>query len=553
MSRPPDEPFPTKSPRRASGKKINPIIVRGGFPEGSSTPQSYGSPLRRELDDEPGRHSPSPMRRSLAARLEDEVSASSSLPSSSSRRIMPMPDPTSVLSLSGNNFTWHDHEDLDSQDERAGLPRSETPTNNASPLANKRSSSALGFKSSQMSGITRSRSLIMNQGLMETPDRPAVIPDLPKRTATPPASPIVERQRREKEANQFLVEERQRRRDEKYTVDSDTERREREEEKKRAQVREQVQQKLLQEQGTQEPPVPGPAIVHPEPRTPVRPPLPPSAADVARSLSKKGLEVSRWAQGGGGDDQPLAGAAGAASSPAREGMGRMRKSKEDLPRLAEHAAVPRRGGPGTPATPRRSSKPSRPDDDASSRSSDRPPSRESEKPDSATTAQHPNAEAMNTRQTSTNSVASGSTDTTATSGNKVTITYQNSMQDLTAGEEPMRVHWQKDDDCYNCSACGSAFGFFVRKHHCRICGSIFCANCSANTVKLNTYCQPHPHGVPSRVCNPCYKHVASSAGEILPTLTSSAAGSSSSFDGLLDSVQVVLGVKLDKGKQTKRK
>lgn len=38
------------------------------------------------------------------------------------------------------------------------------------------------------------------------------------------------------------------------------------------------------------------------------------------------------------------------------------------------------------------------------------------------------------------------------------------------------VHWENDGDVSNCRICDSAFTFFNRKHHCRICGRVVCAD-----------------------------------------------------------------------------
>ncbi|SCU87398.1 LADA_0E03752g1_1 [Lachancea dasiensis] len=40
------------------------------------------------------------------------------------------------------------------------------------------------------------------------------------------------------------------------------------------------------------------------------------------------------------------------------------------------------------------------------------------------------------------------------------------------------AEWQADDLIQNCLNCQIRFTFLVRKHHCRCCGGIFCANCS---------------------------------------------------------------------------
>ena len=40
----------------------------------------------------------------------------------------------------------------------------------------------------------------------------------------------------------------------------------------------------------------------------------------------------------------------------------------------------------------------------------------------------------------------------------------------------------KDADCKNCYDCGKAFHTFRRRHHCRVCGQIFCWKCCVEVI-----------------------------------------------------------------------
>ncbi|XP_022098309.1 lateral signaling target protein 2 homolog isoform X2 [Acanthaster planci] len=60
--------------------------------------------------------------------------------------------------------------------------------------------------------------------------------------------------------------------------------------------------------------------------------------------------------------------------------------------------------------------------------------------------------------------------------------------------------WVPDDSATECTSCKAVFTMLRRKHHCRNCGKIFCARCSANSVPLPRYGQLSP----VRVCNRCY-------------------------------------------------
>eukprot|EP01100_Stratorugosa_tubuloviscum_P010245 TRINITY_DN4375_c0_g1_i1.p1 TRINITY_DN4375_c0_g1~~TRINITY_DN4375_c0_g1_i1.p1 ORF type:complete len:1161 (+),score=613.34 TRINITY_DN4375_c0_g1_i1:148-3630(+) len=61
-------------------------------------------------------------------------------------------------------------------------------------------------------------------------------------------------------------------------------------------------------------------------------------------------------------------------------------------------------------------------------------------------------------------------------------------------------HYIADDSVKACTNCKSSFGIFSRKHHCRLCGLIFCDKCTANKVVL-----PDMYGFvgPQRVCDRC--------------------------------------------------
>lgn len=61
--------------------------------------------------------------------------------------------------------------------------------------------------------------------------------------------------------------------------------------------------------------------------------------------------------------------------------------------------------------------------------------------------------------------------------------------------------WIQDKKCVKCMACSTPFSIIVRRHHCRICGNIFCGPCSRTRMAL-------PKSSSSRrlrVCDPCAK------------------------------------------------
>ncbi|GMI93650.1 FORMS APLOID AND BINUCLEATE CELLS 1B [Hibiscus trionum] len=70
-----------------------------------------------------------------------------------------------------------------------------------------------------------------------------------------------------------------------------------------------------------------------------------------------------------------------------------------------------------------------------------------------------------------------------------------------------RDFWMPDHSCSMCYECETPFTLFIRRHHCRLCGRVFCANCTANSIPV----PPNDSGIPQeecdriRVCNFCFK------------------------------------------------
>ncbi|XVE69697.1 hypothetical protein DITRI_Ditri10aG0011800 [Diplodiscus trichospermus] len=64
-------------------------------------------------------------------------------------------------------------------------------------------------------------------------------------------------------------------------------------------------------------------------------------------------------------------------------------------------------------------------------------------------------------------------------------------------------HWVPDEAVSKCTACGTDFGAFVRKHHCRNCGDIFCDKCTHGRIALTA----DENAQPVRVCDRCMAEV----------------------------------------------
>ncbi|KAH7950924.1 hypothetical protein HPB52_003132 [Rhipicephalus sanguineus] len=57
--------------------------------------------------------------------------------------------------------------------------------------------------------------------------------------------------------------------------------------------------------------------------------------------------------------------------------------------------------------------------------------------------------------------------------------------------------WMDNDETDCCLQCSAAFTFTLRKHHCRLCGRIYCNNCCCNWLMTTASSRP------ARVCNAC--------------------------------------------------
>lgn len=64
-------------------------------------------------------------------------------------------------------------------------------------------------------------------------------------------------------------------------------------------------------------------------------------------------------------------------------------------------------------------------------------------------------------------------------------------------------HWVPDEAVTKCTACATDFGAFVRRHHCRNCGDIFCDKCTHGRIALTA----EENAQPVRVCDRCLAEV----------------------------------------------
>lgn len=80
-------------------------------------------------------------------------------------------------------------------------------------------------------------------------------------------------------------------------------------------------------------------------------------------------------------------------------------------------------------------------------------------------------------------------------------------------ERAMPEDWEKDEHAVACKSCRKKFTYTFRKHHCRNCGLIYCADCTKerSVIKNKNY------HTPVRVCGRCY-YSLNKGQELLPNM-----------------------------------
>lgn len=70
---------------------------------------------------------------------------------------------------------------------------------------------------------------------------------------------------------------------------------------------------------------------------------------------------------------------------------------------------------------------------------------------------------------------------------------------------PTNRHWKPDAEARQCddSSCSKTFSFLERRHHCRRCGNVFCAEHASHSIRLDQQGRFHPMGTLSRICDRC--------------------------------------------------
>lgn len=75
------------------------------------------------------------------------------------------------------------------------------------------------------------------------------------------------------------------------------------------------------------------------------------------------------------------------------------------------------------------------------------------------------------------------------------------------------VAWILDNQSNNCMKCDSAFGLFNRRHHCRVCGLLFCNACSSKLIVVPNFAEQGG----SRACEGCVALSSTTAAQASET------------------------------------
>lgn len=100
--------------------------------------------------------------------------------------------------------------------------------------------------------------------------------------------------------------------------------------------------------------------------------------------------------------------------------------------------------------------------------------------------------------------------------------------------------WQPDAEVSRCPICGVQFNFWYRKHHCRKCGRVVCANCSPHRITIPRQFIVHSPSEYVQDFNPVLSagstviDLTSDNGEVVATSTASITGRRQSHDKPLD-------------------
>lgn len=70
-------------------------------------------------------------------------------------------------------------------------------------------------------------------------------------------------------------------------------------------------------------------------------------------------------------------------------------------------------------------------------------------------------------------------------------------------QKPVTRHWVPDRNAKKCNSCDRDFTWYRRRHHCRKCGGVFCADDASKTIGLDRLLNFNVLGMPCKACDKC--------------------------------------------------
>jgi hypothetical protein len=103
--------------------------------------------------------------------------------------------------------------------------------------------------------------------------------------------------------------------------------------------------------------------------------------------------------------------------------------------------------------------------------------------------------------------------------------------------------WERNSARADCSSCNRKFGVFLRRHHCRSCGKLFCASCTTYKISVAS----SRTGKSKRACAMCFA-VAGASGSSMTGGGGGGGGGPGGASGLDESSDAEeLDINLEKG------
>lgn len=96
------------------------------------------------------------------------------------------------------------------------------------------------------------------------------------------------------------------------------------------------------------------------------------------------------------------------------------------------------------------------------------------------------------------------------SGSSTTASEVSSTWEAVDERETKPTLWVPDHAATSCMSCHTTFWLVSRKHHCRNCGQIVCAECSTNSLPLPSEQLYHP----VRICDLCFRNLRGPEDEV---------------------------------------